>query len=108
MDATPGASGRRPRVSWGDAAGATLEHVQEIERRKPRPGFLAQSFAVLKEELYWGFKRPSSASPDGESCAEDVEALQALNEARANALANVRRMRELSAQMLAAPQPDME
>ena len=83
-DAVTPSGRRRPgRLSWGDHAGEALEHVQTIERRKPRPGLLAHTMAVLKEELYWGFKRPG-----GEGDAPGAEEA-ALHDARANALANV-------------------
>jgi hypothetical protein len=35
-------------VSWSDNDGGALEDVRSIDRRKARPGFLAQSFAVIK------------------------------------------------------------
>jgi hypothetical protein len=82
-------------LSWGDHVGEALEHVLTIERRKPRPGLLAHTMAVLKEELYWGFKRPGG---DGEAPGAEEDALLT---ARANALANVLAMRE--AARIAAP-----
>jgi hypothetical protein len=91
LDGTPVAE-RRRRISWGDHEGVALEHVETIERRKPRPGFLAQTLSVLREELFWGFKRPN----DGDCSSPGAEE-EALAAARANAAANVTLVRQLGA-----------